>query len=79
MPQIGITSLYLCTKQWYKGMLYVKENKELYDGNLALGNLIQKIIDQSTVIPINNNDLNYLYQESTVFSKVYYSNFNSGI
>lgn len=60
-------------------MLYEKNNKELDDGNMVLGNLIQKIVDQSTVIPFSNNDLNYLYQESTVLSKVYYSNFSPGM
>lgn len=60
-------------------MLYEKNNKELDDGNMVLGNLIQKIVDQSTVIPFSNNYLNYLYQESTVLSKVYYSNFSPGM
>ena len=56
-------------------MLYVKSNNRLNDGKLMLEGLIQKIVDNSTVIPFNNNDLDYLYQESTVLSKVYYSNF----
>ena len=56
-------------------MLYVKSNNRLNDGKLMLEGLIQKIVDNSTVIPFSYNDLNYLYQESTVLSKVYYSNF----
>lgn len=59
-------------------MLYVKSNNEIYDGELILDGLIQKIVDQSTIIPFNNNDLEYLYQESTVFSKVFYSIFSPG-
>ena len=65
--------------QWYKGMLYVKSNNEIYDGELILDGLIQKIVDQATVIPFYNNDLDYLYQESTVLSKVYYSTFIPGL
>jgi len=60
-------------------MLYVKSNNGIYDGELILDELIQKIVGQSTVIPFNNNDLDYLYQESTVLSKVYYSNFSPGM
>jgi biotin synthase-related radical SAM superfamily protein len=56
-------------------MLYVKSNNGLNDGKLMLERLIQKIVDQSTVIQFSYNDLNYLYQESTVLSKVYYSNY----
>ena len=59
-------------------MLYVKSNNGLNDGKLMLEGLIQKIVDQSTVIQFSYNDLNYLYQESTVLSKVYYSNFCPG-
>ena len=59
-------------------MLYVKSNNGLNDGKLILEGLIQKIVDQSTVIQFSYNDLNYLYQESTVLSKVYYSNFCPG-
>ena len=59
-------------------MLYVKSNNGLNDGKLMLEGLIQKIVDQSTVIQFSYNDLNYLYQESTVLSKVYYSNFFPG-
>lgn len=56
-------------------MLYVKSNNGLNDGKLMLERLIQKIVDQSTVIQFSYNDLNYLYQETTVLSKVYYSNY----
>jgi len=59
-------------------MLYVKSNNGLNDGKLMIEGLIQKIVDQSTVIQFSYNDLNYLYQESTVLSKVYYSNFCPG-
>ena len=59
-------------------MLYVKSNNGLNDGKLILEGLIQKIVDQSTVIQFSYNDLNYLYQESTVLSKVYYSNICPG-
>lgn len=60
-------------------MLYVKSNNEIYNGKLILDGLIQKIVEQSTIMQFNNNDLDYLYQESTVLSKVFYSNFNPGI
>ena len=60
-------------------MLYLKSNSELYDGKLFLDGLIKKIVNQSTVIPFNNDDLNYLYQESAIFSKMYYSDFCSGM
>lgn len=60
-------------------MLYVKSKNEIYNGKLILDGLIQKIVEQSTIMPFNNNDLDYLYQESTVLSKVFYSNFNPGI
>lgn len=59
-------------------MLYVKSNNGLNDSKLMLEGLIQKIVDQSTVIQFSYNDLNYLYQEFTVLSKVYYSNFCPG-
>lgn len=60
-------------------MLYVKSKNEIYNGKLILDGLIQKIVEQSTIMQFNNNDLDYLYQESTVLSKVFYSNFNPGI
>ena len=60
-------------------MLYVKSKNEIYNGKLILDGLIQKIVEQSTIMPFNNNDLDYLYQESTVLSKVFYSNFNPGM
>ena len=60
-------------------MLYVKSKNEIYNGKLILDGLIQKIVERSTIMPFNNNDLDYLYQESTVLSKVFYSNFNPGI
>lgn len=60
-------------------MLYVKSKNEIYNGKLVLDGLIQKIVEQSTIMQFNNNDLDYLYQESTVLSKVFYSNFNPGI
>ncbi len=60
-------------------MLYVKSKNEFYNGKLILDGLIQKIVEQSTIMPFNNNDLDYLYQESTVLSKVFYSNFNPGM
>lgn len=60
-------------------MLYVKSKNEIYNGKLILDGLIQKIVEQSTIMQFNNNDLYYLYQESTVLSKVFYSNFNPGI
>ena len=60
-------------------MLYVKSRNEFYNGRLILDGLIQKIVERSTIMPFNNNDLDYLYQESTVLSKVFYSNFNPGI
>ena len=59
-------------------MLYIKSKNEIYDGELILDDLIQKIVGQSTLIRFSGNDLNYLYQESTVLSKVYYSNFCPG-
>lgn len=59
-------------------MLYVKSRNEFYNGKLILDGLIQKIVEQSTIMQFNNNDLDYLYQESTVLSKVFYSNFNPG-
>ena len=60
-------------------MLYVKSKNEIYNGKLILDGLIQKIVEQSTIMPLNNNDLDFLYQESTVLSKVFYSNFNPGM
>jgi len=60
-------------------MLYVKSKNEIYNGKLILDGLIQKIVEQSTIMPFNNNDLDFLYQESTVLSKVFYSNFNPGM
>ena len=60
-------------------MLYDKSKNEIYNGKLILDGLIQKIVEQSTIMPFNNNDLDYLYQESTVLSKVFYSNFNPGM
>ena len=60
-------------------MLYVKSKNEIYNGKLILDGLIQKIVEQSTIMQFNNNDLDYLYQESTVLSKVFYSNFNPGM
>ena len=60
-------------------MLYVKSNNGLNDGKLMLEGLIRKIVDQSTVIQFSYNDLNYLYQESVVYSKVFYSRFIPGM
>lgn len=60
-------------------MLYVKSKNEFYNGKLILDGFIQKIVERSTIMPFNNNDLDYLYQESTVLSKVFYSNFNPGM
>lgn len=60
-------------------MLYIKSKNEIYDGELILDDLIQKIVGQSTLIRFSTNDLNYLYQESVVYSKVFYSRFIPGM
>lgn len=60
-------------------MLYLKSYNDIYDGELILDNLIQKIVEQSTMVRLNNNDLHYLYQASVVYSKVFYSNTSPGL
>ena len=50
-------------------MLYIKVNNDIYDGELILDELIQKVVEQSTLIRFSTNDLNYLYQESVVYSR----------
>ena len=60
-------------------MLYIKANNNVHDGELILDELIQKIVRQSTQIRFSTNDLNYLYQESVVYSKVFYSRFIPGM
>ena len=60
-------------------MLYEKASNEIYDGEMILDNLIQKIVEQSSVIRFSNNDLQYLYQATAVFSKVFYSKSSPGL
>lgn len=60
-------------------MLYLKSYNDIYDGELILDNLVQKIVEQSTMVRLSNNDLRYLYQASVVFSKVFYSNTSQGL